>query len=119
MQKPVQKKFNNKEKSVPTGKSHAHESAHLHVSGEATYVDDLAEQAGTKHIALGLSQCACARIKSLDLSAVKAAKGVVAVLTASDIPGINDCGPIINDDPILAGLCILLDFRNPDHLPPD
>jgi len=102
MQKPVQKKVNNKEKSVPTGKSDAHESAHLHVSGEATYVDDLAEQAGTKHIALGLSQCACARIKSLDLSAVKAAKGVVAVLTASDIPGINDCGPIINDDPILA-----------------
>jgi xanthine dehydrogenase large subunit len=52
MQKPVQKKVKNKEKSVPTGKSHAHESAHLHVSGEATYVDDLAEQAGTKHIAL-------------------------------------------------------------------
>jgi xanthine dehydrogenase large subunit len=28
--------------------------------------------------------------------------GVVAVLTAADIPGKNDCGPIIHDDPILA-----------------
>ncbi len=84
------------------GKADPHESAHLHVAGEAAYVDDLAEQVGTKHIALGLSQCAHARIKLLDLSAVKAAKGVVAVLIASDIPGINDCGPIIKDDPILA-----------------
>jgi xanthine dehydrogenase large subunit len=84
------------------GKSDPHESAHLHVAGEAAYVDDLAEQTGTKHIALGLSQCAHGRIKLLDLSAVKSAKGVVAVLIASDIPGINDCGPIIKDDPILA-----------------
>ena len=84
------------------GKSDPHESAHLHVAGEAAYVDDLAEQAGTKHIALGLSQCAHGRIKLLDLSAVKSAKGVVAVFIASDIPGINDCGPIIKDDPILA-----------------
>ena len=84
------------------GKSDPHESAHLHVVGEAAYVDDLAEQAGTKHIALGLSQCAHGRIKLLDLSAVKSAKGVVAVLIANDIPGINDCGPIIKDDPILA-----------------
>ena len=27
--------------------------------------------------------------------------GVVAVLTAADIPGPNDCGPIVHDDPIL------------------
>ena len=90
-----------KEKVV-RGKSDPHESAHLHVAGEATYVDDITEQAGTKHIALGLSQCAHARIKSIDLSAVKSAKGVVAVLTASDIPGPNDCGAIVKDDPILA-----------------
>ena len=28
--------------------------------------------------------------------------GVVAVLTAADIPGANDCGSIVHDDPILA-----------------
>jgi xanthine dehydrogenase large subunit len=110
MNQPIQKqgqqldpKLGNIQSSGNTkGKSDPHESAHLHVAGEAAYVDDLAEQAGTKHIALGLSQCAHGRIKLLDLSAVKSAKGVVAVLIASDIPGINDCGPIIKDDPILA-----------------
>ena len=80
----------------------AHESAHLHVSGEAIYVDDIAELRGTLHAALGLSERAHARIKSIDLSAVRAAHGVVAVLTARDIPGRNDCGPILHDDPILA-----------------
>lgn len=33
---------------------HPHESAHLHVAGEATYVDDLPEPAGTAHAALAL-----------------------------------------------------------------
>ncbi|MGI9499395.1 MAG: xanthine dehydrogenase molybdopterin binding subunit [Geminicoccaceae bacterium] len=79
-----------------------HESAELHVSGEATYTDDIPELAGTLHCALGLSRKAHAKINLLDLDAVRAAPGVVAVLTAADIPGKNDCGPIIADDPILA-----------------
>ena len=80
----------------------AHESARLHVTGAATYTDDIPELAGTLHAALGLSARAHARILALDLAAVRAVPGVVAVLTAQDIPGINDCGPIIHDDPILA-----------------
>ncbi|MDF1762694.1 MAG: xanthine dehydrogenase molybdopterin binding subunit, partial [Oleibacter sp.] len=79
-----------------------HESAHLHVSGEATYIDDIGEVQGTLHCALGLSGQAHAKITSIDLSAVKSAPGVVAVLTAADIPGLNDCGPILHDDPVLA-----------------
>ncbi len=79
-----------------------HESAELHVSGEAAYTDDLPELAGTLHVALGLSRHAHARIVSLDLEAVRAAPGVVAVLTAGDIPGENNCGPVLHDDPILA-----------------
>ena len=79
-----------------------HESAHLHVSGEAVYIDDIPELNGTLYAALGLSERAHARISSIDLSNVHAAAGVVAVLTARDIPGRNDCGPIIHDDPILA-----------------
>ncbi|MFD1559243.1 xanthine dehydrogenase molybdopterin binding subunit [Paraburkholderia silviterrae] len=82
--------------------SRAHESAHLHVSGRATYTDDIPTVAGTLHAALGLSQKAHARIVSMDLSKVRATPGVVAVLTAGDIPGVNDCGPIIHDDPVLA-----------------
>jgi xanthine dehydrogenase large subunit len=84
------------------GVSVPHESAVLHVAGEATYVDDIPELAGTCYIALGLSQQAHANITSIDLDAVKAAPGVVTVITAADIPGNNDCGPIIADDPILA-----------------
>jgi xanthine dehydrogenase large subunit len=79
-----------------------HESAHLHVQGAAPYVDDIAELAGTLHAAFGLSPHAHAVIVSMDLSAVRSAPGVVAVLTAKDIPGDNDCGPIIHDDPVLA-----------------
>ncbi|MFZ6770191.1 xanthine dehydrogenase molybdopterin binding subunit [Undibacterium sp. Di26W] len=87
------------------GKSHPHESAILHVLGEARYTDDIPELQGTLHAALGLSSKAHAHILSMNFDAVKNARGVVAVYTAKDIPGTNDCGPIIHDDPILsAGL---------------
>jgi xanthine dehydrogenase large subunit len=79
-----------------------HDSAHLHVAGEAAYTDDVLEARGTLHAAFGLSQRAHARIKSMDLSAVRAAPDVVAVLVAADIPGENNVGPILHDDPILA-----------------
>ncbi|MES2538918.1 MAG: xanthine dehydrogenase molybdopterin binding subunit [Pseudomonadota bacterium] len=84
------------------GKPHPHESAALHVLGEAAYTDDIPELQGTLHAALGLSQMAHANIRSVNLDAVRAAAGVVAVLCAGDIPGTNDCGPILHDDPILA-----------------
>ncbi|HEV2611010.1 MAG TPA: xanthine dehydrogenase molybdopterin binding subunit [Noviherbaspirillum sp.] len=84
------------------GRQHPHESALLHVLGEATYTDDIPELQGTLHAAFGLSQQAHARISDIDFDAVRHAPGVVAVLTAADIPGVNDCGPIVHDDPILA-----------------
>ncbi|CAG4896804.1 xanthine dehydrogenase molybdopterin binding subunit [Paraburkholderia gardini] len=82
--------------------SRPHESAHLHVSGRATYTDDIPVVAGTLHAALGLSAKAHAKIVSMSFDAVRATPGVVAVFTADDIPGTNDCGPIIHDDPVLA-----------------
>ena len=84
------------------GTPRPHESAHLHVQGSAPYIDDLPELAGTLHAALGLSPVAHGRIVSVNLDAVRAMPGVVVVLTAEDIPGPNDCGPVIHDDPILA-----------------
>ena len=84
------------------GISRPHESAHLHVAGEAQYVDDLPEIAGTLHAALGLSPVARGRLLALDAAALRRLPGVVAVLTAADIPGVNDCGPIVHDDPIFA-----------------
>ncbi|HEY6135661.1 MAG TPA: molybdopterin cofactor-binding domain-containing protein, partial [Rubrivivax sp.] len=80
----------------------AHESAHLHVRGAAPYIDDLPELAGTLHCALGLSPVAHGRLRGVKLEVLRALPGVVAVYTAADIPGPNDCGPIVHDDPILA-----------------
>jgi xanthine dehydrogenase large subunit len=84
------------------GISRPHESAHLHVAGTAAYIDDLPELAGTLHAALGLSPVAHGRIRAMSLDPIRALPGVVAVLTAADIPGVNDCGAIVHDDPILA-----------------
>jgi len=84
------------------GVARPHESATLHVLGQATYTDDIAQVQGTLHAALGLSAKAHAKITAVDLAPVRASRGVVAVLTVADIPGTNDCGPIIHDDPILA-----------------
>ena len=79
-----------------------HESAHLHVRGAAPYIDDLPELSGTLHAAVGCSPLAHGRLRSVDVVLLQAQPGVVAVLTAGDIPGLNDCGPILHDDPILA-----------------
>jgi len=84
------------------GVSRAHEAAHLHVSGEALYTDDIAEAHGTLHAALGLSPLAHGTLRSVDVDLLRRQPGVVAVLTAADIPGDNNCGPLVRDDPILA-----------------
>ncbi len=83
------------------GQALAHESAVLHVTGQAVYVDDLAEPQGTLHVALGLSPVAHGRLRGLDLTSVRRAPGVIAVLTGADIPH-NRSGPILADEPILA-----------------
>ncbi|KFB09068.1 xanthine dehydrogenase molybdopterin binding subunit [Nitratireductor basaltis] len=80
-----------------------HDSAHKHVTGEAVYIDDMAEPAGTLHAYLGLSTVAHGTIKQMNLDAVRAAPGVVAVLTAEDVPGVNDISPSgLHDEPIFA-----------------
>lgn len=80
----------------------AHDSAERHVSGTAQYIDDVLEPAGTLHIVPGGSPKASGRIVAVDLDAVRTAPGVVAVLTAADVPGRNDCSPSLGDDPIFA-----------------
>jgi xanthine dehydrogenase large subunit len=89
--------------SPQVGSDRAHESAHLHVAGEATYTDDIREGQGTLHAALGLSPVAHGRLVAIDLERLRAEPGVTAVFAASDIPAVNDCAPIVKgDDPILA-----------------
>ena len=92
--------FNNHQ--LDKNKVVAHESAQLHVTGDATFVDDIKQLEDTLFVALFTSEKAHANILSIDFSAVKCSAGVVSVITAQDIPGTNDCGPIVHDDPILA-----------------
>jgi xanthine dehydrogenase large subunit len=84
-----------------SGQSSTHDSAALHVTGAAAYVDDLPELPGTLHCAPVLSSQAHARLKSLDLHALRAMPGVVAVITAADLASDNRLGAVLKDEPIL------------------
>jgi xanthine dehydrogenase large subunit len=86
------------------GQGIVHESAHLHVTGQAIYTDDIPELRGTLYAALILSPVAHGELigEGIDRAALLKEHGVVAVFTAKDIPGENNCGPIIHDDPFLA-----------------
>ncbi|MBV9884873.1 MAG: xanthine dehydrogenase molybdopterin binding subunit [Sphingomonadaceae bacterium] len=98
------------DRTTPPPRTHAsevhrplpHDSADLHVAGAASYVDDLPEPPGLLHCAFGHGAEGHATLISLDLAAVRAAPGVVAVFTAADIPGENNVGPVVHDEPLLA-----------------
>ncbi len=87
---------------MTTGTSTPHDSAELHVTGRARYVDDTPLPAGALHLAFGLSTEASAEITAIDLDAVRAAPGVVAVLEAHDLPFANDVSPAPIPEPLLA-----------------
>ena len=89
------------QKNTYVGKSITHESAHLHVSGKANYVDDIPEVEGTLYAGLGLAEIANGKIINMDLSAVWQAEGVVSVLTGIELLH-NNCGPVVADEPIIA-----------------
>ncbi|MCR5879471.1 xanthine dehydrogenase molybdopterin binding subunit [Phenylobacterium sp. J367] len=80
----------------------AHDSAERHVAGAAVYIDDIPEPPGLLHLFVGQAARTHARVVSMDLSAVRAAPGVVAVLSAGDVPGKNDISPFAGDDPMFA-----------------
>ncbi len=79
-----------------------HDAAPLHVSGTARYVDDIPIPRDSLHLAFGLSPIAKGKITAMDLSAVKAAEGVVMVMAADDLPFANDVSPSIHDEPLLS-----------------
>ncbi len=83
-------------------KSLPHDSGPLHVTGAARYVDDIPVPAKCLHLAFGLSTVARGSVTSMDLGAVRAAPGVVAVLEASDLPFANDVSPSAHDEPLLS-----------------
>jgi xanthine dehydrogenase large subunit len=79
-----------------------HDSAIKHVSGGATYVDDIREPAGTLHVVPGWADDVVrGTITEIDLEPVRQSPDVVAVLTHADIPGKNDVSPALGDEPML------------------
>ena len=79
-----------------------HDSAVKHVTGRAAYTDDLPEPRRLLHAAIGTSRIAAGRITAMDLEPVVNAPRVAAVVTAADIPGVNDIGPVFHDEPVFA-----------------
>ena len=79
-----------------------HIDSRLHVRGESQYVDDVPPPPGMLHAAVFGSPKAHGVITRLAADAARAAPGVVAVLTAADVPGVNRFGPIIEDEQLLA-----------------
>lgn len=79
-----------------------HDSARGHVTGSARYIDDMPELPGTLEIVLVTSPHAHAKIISVDVDAARKAPGVHGVVSAADIPGHNDIGPVFEGEPVLA-----------------
>ncbi len=84
------------------GRSVKHDSADKHVSGEAVYVDDRLEFPNQLHVYARMSDRAHARIVSIDTSPCYQIPGVAIAITAEDVPGQLDIGPVVAGDPLLA-----------------
>jgi xanthine dehydrogenase large subunit len=85
-----------------------HLDATGHARGTAPFVDDIPEPAGVLHGAVVPSPVAHGRLKKIDATRALQCEGVVAVLTASDIPGENQIGGIVPDEPLLVE--VVVDF---------
>lgn len=85
-----------------TARNIPHESAAKHVSGEAVYVDDIPVNDQLLVGRVVYSPHARARIRSFDLREAKKVPGVHAVLCHKDVPGHNQMGPVVKDEPCLA-----------------
>lgn len=84
-----------------TGQRKPHESATGHVSGRAIYTDDQRLPSGMLSLYPVLSPHASAKILNIDVTPATQVVGVVTVLTAADIPGENNTGVIVHDEPLL------------------
>ncbi|MFH1183605.1 MAG: molybdopterin cofactor-binding domain-containing protein [Chloroflexota bacterium] len=85
------------------GRVHVRPDAVEKVNGKAVYTDDLVFP-GMLYAKVRRALVPHAFLKSLDVSAAKAVPGVVAVLTADDIPGERNHGLVVYDWPVLIGV---------------
>lgn len=88
--------------SIALKKSIKNLDSYTHVRGESLYVDDVNIRQGTFHAVVFDSPKAHGKIKSVDYSKAEALEGVERILTYKDIPGKNQIGGIIPDEPLFA-----------------
>ena len=87
--------------SRAVGRALSHESAGEHVTGGAKYVDDLVgDHARLVHAWPVAAQHVHARLVAIEGAEALACPGVLALLTAADVPGENDTGPARHDEPL-------------------
>ncbi|MDX2241012.1 MAG: xanthine dehydrogenase molybdopterin binding subunit, partial [Leptolyngbyaceae cyanobacterium bins.302] len=82
------------------GQPQSHESATGHVSGKAIYTDDQRLPSGMLSLYPVVSPHARAKILKIDVTAASQVQGVVTVLTSDDVPGENNTGVIVHDEPL-------------------
>jgi xanthine dehydrogenase large subunit len=73
-----------------------------HVTGKSVYLDDIPVQKGTLHAAVFSSPVAHGEIIHIDISAAQTLQGIEKIFTHKDIPGNNQIGGIIEDEPLFA-----------------
>ncbi|MCO5267143.1 MAG: molybdopterin-dependent oxidoreductase, partial [Lentimicrobium sp.] len=79
-----------------------HDSAIKHVTGQSVYVNDMDVSPLQLTGRVVYSPLSHARIRSVNFSEAMNLQGVYAVLTYKDIPGANQMGPVVHDEPCLA-----------------
>jgi len=73
-----------------------------HLSGKSIFIDDMPEIQGTLYAKVISSPIAHGRIISMDTEDAEKLPGVVSIFTYKDIPGENQIGGIVPDEPLFA-----------------
>jgi xanthine dehydrogenase large subunit len=76
--------------------------SYTHTRGESVYLDDIPLIAGTLFGAVYGSPVAHGKIKNIDLEEARKHPGIVRIFTSKDVPGENQIGGIVADEPLLA-----------------
>lgn len=79
-----------------------HHSALQHVTGKSVFVNDMDFGGRLLYGRVVYSREAHATIRSIEMEQAKAVDGVMAIITAANIPGLNQMGPVVPDEPCLA-----------------
>src|SRR3954463_11271640 len=87
---------------TPAGQPVPHDSAIGHVTGQATFLDDVLPARNELFVGYVGSPVAKGKLISVDYSTALKIPGVVAAYTVKDVPGHNLFGPVLEDEPFLA-----------------